>query len=453
MSKDLANTEVNSTNLMDFAYTEFMGHGSAYKIREREEKRAEGELIIENIMDRDGVVREYAIYKLEAGHEAIAGEVYIPIDPSNANIHITWKGTDDGAGISADVSQEAPAEHSYRKRETTILKQINDVVGLVKQRSGKNPSINITGHSLGGSVSAMCHNSILRGQAYNLSNELVNAGNKQDLGRIEKLMACNADYSNSMRDISQAYTTQLPSDTRNHLSDIGELFIGTWNTACVNPALQKNSTELLGLLNLQNTRYIQRIGLVGGDAVPTAGSEQYLRGVSSDLLDQQLLKVSADIDEGFYKTFAEASAVAAGGAVIGTAFGPVGTWVGGTVGFVAGGLVIGGTKTLLAHTASHFAIDEKTKNIILTRSKDKVQLHTNATPEGKKAINDDLSYRSNVLHAILQIRKQIKYMFKLKKEKKLTMLPEGKVALDVETTKQKIDSYLGNKFKHKTRLK
>jgi hypothetical protein len=198
----------------DAWYVERMAHAHGYKIWDRDAERANtGSVIVKNL-DRDGIEREYKVLRLETGQDALAIEIWIPIDPNNAIIHVTCKGTDDIAGVRADLTQEAPGEHSYRKREGYILEQINAVVGFVAQCSGKQPSLDITGHSLGGAVAAMVDNSMKRAKAKCLADDLINTSNKAaDLELAEKLLASNVKFSGRMDDLAKAHVTQLYSNS------------------------------------------------------------------------------------------------------------------------------------------------------------------------------------------------------------------------------------------------
>jgi hypothetical protein len=268
--------------LKEFEYIESIAHAVAYQAPARKS----GEVF--HIKDVDGINRAYSVRKIITDHTGLVGEILIPAKSnSESKIIISWTGTHNMGSLHVDL-QRAPGEDSYRKREHQILGQINDAVGIVFEKTKMPVAISVTGHSLGGALAQLTINTCQRAIAENLhdqflvTNQIVKAIQiKKIKSDFKKQIDAHADFP-----VNQ---NEIPHELRNNLTHVSQLTIGTWNSAGILKAVERNSNVLAQLLESVGVHQVARFGMVKGDGVQMSGEGSiFSKAPASDV---KILKV------------------------------------------------------------------------------------------------------------------------------------------------------------------
>ncbi|MDC3180881.1 hypothetical protein OAT84_01900 [Gammaproteobacteria bacterium] len=269
--------------------SELIGHELVYKLAKNKLSVKHGVLMT----DQTGKEGEFTITKINTGHSALHGYIFLPKDPSNMNIHISWTGTINLEGVLTDM-QISPGEDSYRKREVAIIDIINRTISShrynVYKKSDCYPKFNIHfyGHSLGGSLCQLTFHSIQRAILQNSISDI----------NDELWMHCNKintqeGYWNTNASPTHHSKSGFRCKSIDHLNaiTISSLNIALLNSAGVINSVARTSTLYSELLSKLGIKIHGHFGYISEDAIQTSGQSTVLIDCKKEQAHTAVMKV------------------------------------------------------------------------------------------------------------------------------------------------------------------
>ena len=242
------------------SFSEAVGHRLAYQL-------AKGLIEVgttvelKNIYGRDV---NFNIHQIVTDHAGLNGYVLMPVGFNQ--LVIAWTGTMNFAGAWIDT-QISPGEDSYRRRESSIIRQINQYVKtLVEQNPDQPIEIFMSGHSLGSSLSQMTLHSLQRAICQNMQNT--------DLQRLEekfvKTMNVGAKPESKIESLSPLDIDHLTA------KNISKLQISIKNAPGVLRPVSSHSSQMAPWVKAAGVEQVFDFLKVHGDPVQMCGSHMAL---------------------------------------------------------------------------------------------------------------------------------------------------------------------------------
>jgi hypothetical protein len=376
--------------LLDHMYNKRLGHGQAYEnVTELDYLLSEDSIAIDNadgtavefervtldktvkVLDKDsGQYQDYIPVKLQTSNPGIIAQALI--SPATGDMKVLFRGTSDLETAKADLEIGGPGAESYAADMNSLMAQTNALVAQYGIRK-----ITSTGHSLGGALAQQYEQSLIDALAQNLG------------------FAAEGRF-------------HIPSENRNHLSQLNEVTGNFYNSAGAPQNVVERNPIALKYLTAQkaSTKIRGHHFHVGGDLVQLLGHGSIFAGVPPEDALVTMLKVQNGNEGRGLRMAAAAGTVATiAGATVGSMVGPVGTALGGAV---AGSLVGGATGAIVGmvpaaiatHCNDHFNEQDTSKEIGYI-------LATNETPAGLEMIRQKISHKSQIVnHPITQAVQQ-----------------------------------------------